>query len=55
MKKVSLPIYLATNTIASLYTSQKPITKIARRSLLYIANKMSPIKNAIMDRLLVNN
>lgn len=54
-KKVSLPIYLATNTIASLYTSQKPITKIARRSLLYIANKMSPIKNAIMDRLLVNN
>jgi len=54
-RKVSLPIYLATNGIVSLYTNQKPIIKLARKSLLLLANVMQPVKNAIIDDLLINN
>ncbi len=54
-KKISLPIYLATNSLVKLYTSQKPIVKIARKSLLRIANITWPIKNAIIDNLLIKN
>ena len=55
LRKVSLPIYLATNGIARLYTNQKPVIKLARKSLLYLANAMRPAKNAIIDRLLLDN
>ena len=54
-KKVSLPIYLATNGIVRLYTNQKPIIKLARRSLLILADAMKPVKNAIIDNLLLKN
>ena len=54
-RKVSLPIYLATNAIVRLYTNQKPVFKIARQSLLVLANKIRPLKNAIIDNLLINN
>ena len=54
-RKISLPIYLATNGIVSLYTNQKPIIKLARKSLLLLANVMQPVKNAIIDDLLINN
>ena len=54
-KKVSLPIYLATNGLVKLYTSQKPIIKLARKSLLRIANITWPIKNALIDNLLIKN
>ena len=54
-RKVSLPIYLATNAIVRLYTNQKPIIKLARRSLLILADAMSPAKNAIIDNLLLKN
>ena len=54
-KKTSLPIYLATNAIVRLYTNQKKIAKIARKSLLHIANRVWPIKNAIIDNLLIKN
>ncbi len=54
-KKVALPIYLATNAIVRLYSSQKPIIKLARRSLLVLADAMKPAKNAIIDNLLLKN
>ena len=54
-RKVSLPIYLATNAIVRLYTNQKPIIKLARKSLLILADAMSPAKNAIIDNLLLKN
>ena len=52
-RKVSLPIYLATNAIVRLYSNQKPIIKLARRSLLILADAMKPAKNAIIDNLLL--
>ncbi len=55
LKKVALPIYLATNTLVKLYTSKKPLVKFARKSLLHIANNTWPIKNAIIDNLLIKN
>ena len=54
-RKVSLPIYLATNAIVRLYTDQKPVSKIARKSFLILANLMKPAKNAIIDNLLIKN
>ena len=53
-RKISLPIYLATNAIVRLYTNQKPMVKLARRSFLLLANAIQPAKNAIIDNLLVN-
>ena len=52
-RKISLPIYLATNGIARLYTNQKPILKLVRKSLLHLTNAFWPIKNAIIDELLL--
>ena len=54
-RKVSLPIYLATNAIVRLYTNQKPIIKLARKSLLILADAKKPAKNAIIDNLLLKN
>ena len=54
-RKVSLPIYLATNGIVRLYSDQKPIVKLARKSLLRLANTFWPVKNAIIDELLLKN
>jgi len=54
-RMISLPIYLATNGIVRLYSSQKPITKLARKSLLRLANTFWPVKNAIIDELLLKN
>ena len=54
-KLISLPIYLATNSIVKLYTKNDPITKIARKSFLQVADALKPAKNAIIDNLLINN
>jgi len=54
-RRISLPIYLATNVIVRLYSNQKPIIKLARKSLLRLANAFWPIKNAIIDKLLLKN
>ena len=54
-RRISLPIYLATNVIVRLYSNQKPAIKIARKSLLRLANTFWPVKNAIIDELLLKN
>ncbi len=54
-RQISLPIYLATNGIVRLYSDQKPIIKLARKSLLRLANTFWPVKNAIIDELLLKN
>ena len=43
--------YLATNVIVRLYSNQKPIIKLARKSLLRLASTFWPVKNAIIDEL----
>ena len=54
-RRISLPIYLATNVIVRLYSNQKPAIKIVRKSLLRLANTFWPVKNAIIDELLLKN
>ena len=54
-RKISLPIYLATNGMAKLYTNQSFPTKIVRKTILRLGNIVWPIKNAIMDALLIKN
>ena len=54
-RKISLPIYLTTNGIAKLYTNQSFPTKIVRKTVLRLGNIIWPIKNAIMDELLIKN
>jgi len=54
-RKISLPIYLATNGIAKLYTNQSFPTKIVRKTVLRLGSIIWPIKNAIMDELLIKN
>ena len=54
-RKISLPIYLTTNGIAKLYTNQSFPTKIVRKTVLRLGNIIWPIKNAIVDELLIKN
>ena len=54
-KKVTLPIYLATNGIVRLYTNQTLPGKIARKAVLRLGNIAWPVKNAILDELLIKN
>ena len=55
LKKITLPIYLATNGIVSLYTNQSLSAKLGRKAILRLGNFLWPIKNAIMDQLLIKN
>ena len=50
-RKVSLPIYLATNAIVKLFTNDSLISKLARRATLRLANNLPFVKKRIMNRL----
>ena len=54
-RKITLPIYLATNGIIKLYTNQSLPAKIIRKTVLRFGNIAWPIKNAIIDELLIKN
>lgn len=50
-RRASLPLYLATNAIVSLYTNEILPAKIARDTLLRLGNHIWPVKRAIMNLL----
>ena len=54
-RKITMPIYFATNSIVKLYTNKSIPGKIARKTILRLGNIMWPIKNAIIDELLIKN
>jgi len=53
--KVTMPLYIATNSIVQLYTNQDLPSKIARKTILRLGNIVWPLKNAIMDKLLIKS
>ena len=54
-RKITLPMYIATNGIVKLYTNQSLPAKIIRKTVLRLGNIVWPIKNAIVDELLIKN
>ena len=54
-RKITLPMYIATNGIVKLYTDQSLPAKIVRKTVLRLGNIVWPIKNAIVDELLIKN
>jgi len=47
----SKPLYLATNFIVGLYTSESPLHKLARKAALRLGNHIHPARKAIMNQL----
>ena len=50
-RKVTLPMYLGTNTLVGLYTKTTPLAKLARKSLLMLGQHLPPAKRIIMNHL----
>ncbi len=50
-RRASRPLYLATNTLVSLYTDERPLHKLARKAVLRLGNRIPPAKRAIMHQL----
>lgn len=50
-RRVSLPLYLGTNAIVSLYTDDRLPARLLRRSALQLAEHVGPIKHAIARKL----
>ncbi len=50
-RRVTLPLYLGTNALVKLYTSDGPPAKIARMAMLRLGNNLWPIKRGIMAQL----
>ena len=51
MRAATRPLYLATQGIVTLYTNESPPARVLRTVLLQAANRLTPIKNALMDKL----
>ena len=50
-RMASLPLYLATSAVVGLYSDDRLPAKIARRSLLRVANKLWPFRRAVARQL----
>ncbi len=50
-RMASLPLYLATSAVVGLYSDARLPAKIARRSLLRVANKLWPFRRAVARQL----
>ncbi len=51
-RRATLPLYLATNAIASLYTDESPPARLARGALLHLARQIPPVGSALSRLLL---
>lgn len=51
-RQATRPLYLATNGIVRLYTTDTPVAKAARSMLLKGANLLSPVKGVLMKKLM---
>jgi len=50
-RRVTRPLYLATNALVALYTSKTKAAKLARSSLLRLGNALVPVNRLLMNRL----
>ena len=50
-RRATKPLYVATNAIAKLYSSNSVPAKITRKVLLQVANRLSPVKKAAILKL----
>lgn len=50
-RRATLPLYLGTNTLVSLYTQTSPLAKLMRSSLLALGQHLPPAKRLIMNQL----
>jgi ubiquinone biosynthesis UbiH/UbiF/VisC/COQ6 family hydroxylase len=50
-RRVTRPLYLGTNALVKLYTSDGPRAKIARMAMLRLGNNLRPIKRTLMTQL----
>lgn len=50
-RRVTRPLYLATNALVALYTSKTRAAKLARNSLLRLGNALVPVNRLLMNRL----
>ena len=50
-RRVTWPLYLGTNALVKLYTSDGLQAKIARKAMLRLGNNLWPIKRALMTNL----
>ena len=50
-RRVTLPLYLATNGIVRLYNNDKLSARIVRKTMLRLGNNVWPIKRAILNQL----
>ena len=46
------PLYESTNMIVDLFTSNNPVAKVARKSILSMGNKLAPVKSLVLNKLL---
>nr|HPI62808.1 FAD-dependent hydroxylase [Alphaproteobacteria bacterium] len=51
-RRATLPLYITTNKIVGLYTSDSQPAKVIRKMLLNVANQVVPVKNYLMDKLI---
>ena len=51
-RRATLPLYLATNAIARLYTDESPPARLARAALLHLAHRIPPV-GSTLSRLLI--
>lgn len=50
-RRVSKPLYLGTNAVVQLYTSDSPLSRLARKGVLRFGNRFTPLKHQIMNQL----
>ncbi len=51
-RRATLPLYITTNKIVELYSSDSQPAKVIRKMLLNVANQVVPVKNYLMDKLI---
>ena len=50
-RKATLPLYMATNALVQLYTSESKPVRAVQDGLLRLGNRLSPVRNILMRRL----
>ena len=51
LRQATLPLYMGTNALVTLYTRTTPLSKLARRALLTLGEHLPPAKRLIMNQL----
>ena len=46
-RRTTLPVYLATNSLVSLFTDERALPKLARRAVLDIAERVPPVSRVV--------